>query len=157
MFNNSVKAIYFSQKNLSAMAIAAPMQALPSSTNSTGIWYISWISRWSTWFLIRQAPEPTILVMPRSLSMSGVIIPARFPITPLQTLLVTSPRPMLPWQTSRKITTERMYSKSVFVLSARHFSVEQLVNWENEILCSYQSSDIKNTLNSEWKEVRYLF
>ena len=36
------------------MAMAAPMQAFPSSTNSTGVWYISWISLWSTWFLTQE-------------------------------------------------------------------------------------------------------
>ena len=58
---------------------------------------IAWISLCSTMFLIRQAPDPTILVTPLSLSMAGVIMLARLPITPLHTLLVTSPRPMLPW------------------------------------------------------------
>ena len=144
------------------MAMAAPMHAFPSSTNSTGVWYISWISLWSTWFLtqqsssalcssdqfeasfrslvskgqlsvvrmisvslMRQAPLPTILWMPLSLSISGPIIPARFSITPRHTDLVTWPRPMLPWSQNHIyvffrvapfLTEMKIFSYSVFVL-----------------------------------------
>lgn len=49
-----------------------------------------------TWFLRRQAPEPTILLMPRCLSMSGGIMAARFRMIPRHTDLVTLPRPRLP-------------------------------------------------------------
>ena len=58
--------------------------------------YKNYILYFITWFLIRQAPDPTILVIPRCLSISGGIIAARFAIIPRQTDLVTSPRPRLP-------------------------------------------------------------
>ena len=138
------------------MAIAAPTQALPSSSKMTGSMYCSWISRCSTcvnmftclllivylakvnkafvvkihsdymetlfflqinliisfyprscfannhkminptWFLRRQAPEPTIRLMPRCLSMSGGIMAARFWMMPRHTDLVTLLKLRLP-------------------------------------------------------------
>ena len=75
--------------------------------------------------LMRQAPLPTILWMPLSLSISGPIIPARFSITPRHTDLVTWPRPMLPWSHNHIylfsrdpafLTEMKIFSYSVFVL-----------------------------------------
>ena len=42
------------------------MHAFPSSTNSTGVWYISWISLWSTWFLTQQSSLHFVLLTNQS-------------------------------------------------------------------------------------------